>query len=154
MVATPQQQRSDTVYFDDDVTIRQFKAAVARQRTELLGPEDNVLFRRFLDRTTVAVPYMSDRRLAAMRNLVSGRYPSIAQAMMAAGYSENYARHRTGAFLRSTREQIARVLEAHGITPEFLADKLREGIESDDPRVRLRYLDMVFRIFGSYAPRQ
>jgi len=56
--------------------------------------------------------------------------------------------------LRKVKIEVNNILEQIGLNDVYLAGKLKEGLESDDLNIRLRYLDIIFRLKGTYAPEK
>lgn len=96
------------------------------------------------------------RELDAVKKMNEGMAP--ASAVVAAGYSMPPS--TAAKFGESLREKYnSRMVGAYemiGLTPEYLAEKQKEMIDSDKvrPADKLKAIDQVLNVVGGFAPKQ
>jgi len=109
------------------------------------------------------------RERALVRNLAKGL--NVTQSALAAGYSDKHPGQSGWQALESIRHKMPEVLDEHGLTDCALIEKhLLPALEAQETKfvqrggkitdqmnvvawsARLRALDLVFRLKGSYAP--
>jgi phage terminase small subunit len=116
-------------------------------------------------------PRLTQRERLLLKALATGA--TYAEAAKAAGYSERTLRQSGFQAVQRIKAKLPDILDAKGLTDELIVDKyLRPGLEAMETEFgkfngkitdsidviawgpRLTALDMLFRLKGSYAPKE
>lgn len=103
---------------------------------------------------------LSNQQKALIQGIADGK--SIHRAALDAGYTENQAKGRVHAMVAKPafQSKIAALMDAEGLDDSKLLDGLKDALEAvrpdgkPDHPVRLKALELSFRIKGSFAPER
>jgi len=120
---------------------------------------------------------LNPREKRLKKNLLSGKFDTLQDAMIDAGYPESTAKKAAGRTVGSRRMQSAlqKAIEKAGLTDDKLLSKLTEGLDSNrvisaiagkeanggttdfvevpDYQTRHKYLDTAFKLKGHYIDK-
>lgn len=74
----------------------------------------------------------------------------MSDAMRKAGYSDSMVKN---SHLVKRTDTWQRCLEKHGITDDYLSRKHKELIESDNENIKVKSIDMAYKVMGKYENR-
>lgn len=95
----------------------------------------------------------ADKRLKQAIDVITTTPGPVGPKLKALGYSDRVARNPKD-WLMMHQERLRERLHALGYTEERLATELGTSLATENEQVRLRALDMILRVMGSYAPQQ